>query len=258
MCLRTWCLFSTPLDGLEQPRYGGKKLDAWLNCTVEREKCVSVPPQLIDISKWYTENVPKKLSSFDPATLDGTWFKVRGYNPKYDCYPCQPNNFKYEPGSKLMEADIQLRVPKLKSGGFWQNNVKEKLQVLDPSDRATFRAKGEIFGLSFDEEWYILAGDSDFKLVAYKGQNLQDVYEGAFIYTRTPTLSPAVEAKARQAAEANGYIWSRFCIVDNACPVQPEVRSTEDAKLEWDDIPDLIEWFAPGTIPKKKFDGRYS
>lgn len=237
--------------------YGGKKLDNWLNCTVEREKCVSVPPQLIDVKKWFETNVPKKLQKFDPSSLNGTWYKVRGYNPKYDCYPCQPNTFQYEPGSSVLKADIQLRVAKLKSGGFWQNIVQEKLQVLPASDRATFRAKGEIFGLSFDEEWYILASDDDFKLVAYRGQNLQDIYEGAFVYTKTQIMPPTVEAKARQAAEANGYVWSKFCSVDNACPAQPSTAAEEDAKLELEDIPDLIEWFAPGTIPKKNFSGRY-
>ena len=35
-------------------------------------------------------------------------------------------------------------------------------------------AKGEIFGLSFQEEWYVLAADEDFVLTAYVGNNLRD------------------------------------------------------------------------------------
>lgn len=236
--------------------YGCKRLDAWLNCTVEKEKCVSVPPQLIDVKQYFETNVPKKLPNFDPASMQGVWYKVRGYNPKYDCYQCQPNTFDYTPGSKALQADIQLRVPKLKSGGFWQNIVKENLVISEEGERSTFRATGEIFGLSFDEEWYVVAGDADYKLVAYKGKNLQDIYEGAFIYTRTPSLAPEVETKARAAAEANGYTWSKFCVVDNSCPAQAAV-SEESATLTWDDVPDLIEWIAPGTVPKKDFSGRY-
>ncbi|CAE8606790.1 unnamed protein product [Polarella glacialis] len=239
--------------------FGGKKLDAWLKCTVETEKCVSVPQQAgTVVNKFFETNIPKKLPNFNPSSLDGSWFKVRGFNPKYDCYKCQPNSFKYDPESKTTTADIKLRVPNLKSTGFMQNDIEERLRVLDESNRATFQAHGEIFGLSFDEEWYILAGDDDFKLVAYKGQNLQDIYEGAFIYSRTAEISPAVEVKARQAAEANGYAWAKFCVVDNSCPPQPATQANqEEAKLEWDDIPDLIEWFAPGTIPKKQFSGAY-
>lgn len=237
--------------------FGCKRLDAWLNCTVEREKCVSVPPQLIDVNRWFTENVPKKLPNFDPATMQGRWYKVRGYNSKYDCYLCQPNTFDYKPGAKTMAADIQLRVPKIKSGGFWQNNVQENLVISPEADRSTFRATGEMFGLSFDEEWYVLAGDEDYKLVAYKGKNLQDIYEGAFVYTRSPALPANVEAKARAAAEANGYVWSKFCVVDNSCPAQAAALDAP-AKLDWEDIPDLIEWFAPGTVPKKQFNGEYS
>lgn len=237
--------------------FGGQKLDAWLNCTVEKEKCVSVPPQLIDVKKWFTENVPKKDPNFDVKSLNGRWYKVRGYNPKYDCYKCQPNTFEYKEGDPVLKADIQLRVPKLKSELFWQNTIQERLQILPPDDRATFRAKGEIFGLTFDEDWYVLAGDDDFKLVAYKGQNLQDIYEGAFIYSRSPTLPASIEAKVRKAAEAQGYTWSKFCVVDNACKASTAPAAEQDAKLDWDDIPDLIEWFAPGTIPKKQFNGQY-
>mmetsp|Transcript_23330 Transcript_23330/g.53366 ORF Transcript_23330/g.53366 Transcript_23330/m.53366 type:complete len:190 (+) Transcript_23330:207-776(+) len=188
--------------------------------------------------------------------MQGTWYKARGYNDKYDCYLCQPNTFDYKQGASSLAADIQLRVPKLKSGGAWQNNVKENLVISKEEERSTFRATGEIFGLSFDEEWYVLAGDADYKLVAYKGKNLQDTYVGAFIYTRTPSMPAEVEAKARKAAEANGYVWSKFCVVDNTCPALAPVKEGA-AKLEWDDIPDLIEWFAPGTVPKKQFDGRY-
>mmetsp|Transcript_113094 Transcript_113094/g.365304 ORF Transcript_113094/g.365304 Transcript_113094/m.365304 type:complete len:440 (-) Transcript_113094:267-1586(-) len=236
--------------------FGCKRLDAWLNCTVEKEKCVSVPPQLIDVKRWFETGVPKKLPNFDPASMQGTWYKARGYNPKYDCYLCQPNTFDYKPGASSLVADIQLRVPKLKSGGFWQNNVGESLVISAESERSTFRATGEIFGLSFDEEWYVLAGDNDYKLVAYRGKNLQDIYEGAFIYTRTQSMTPAVEEKAKAAAEANGYIWSRFCTVDNSCPAQTAVKD-EPAKLDWADLPDLLEWFAPGTVPKQEFSGKY-
>merc|ERR1719253_367624 len=237
--------------------YGNKRLDAWLNCTVEKELCVSTPASLIKVDDFFQANVPKKLKNFDVKAMDGVWYKAKGLNEKYDCYLCQPNTFEYVEGSPTMKADIQLRVPKIKSGGAWQNIVKENLIISGENERSTFKVTGEIFGLSFEEEWYILAGDDDYKLVAYKGKNLQDVYEGAFIYTRTKDLPKSIEGKARKAAEDAGYTWSKFCTVDNSCPELP-ARKEESVTLSMDDIPDLIEWFAPGTVAKdKNFNGQY-
>mmetsp|Transcript_42321 Transcript_42321/g.76776 ORF Transcript_42321/g.76776 Transcript_42321/m.76776 type:complete len:427 (-) Transcript_42321:107-1387(-) len=237
--------------------FGCKKLDAWLNCTVETKLCVSTPPQLIDVKKWFSENLPKKMANFNPAELEGTWYKVRGYNPKYDCYACQTNSFEYKAGAPEMLADVQLRLPRLKSGGYWQNQLEEKMKISAESEPSTFSTRGEIFGLTFDEDWYVLGGDKDFWLVAYKGKNLQDVYEGAYVYARSSDITGEVEKKARKLAEANGYTWSKFCVIDNTCPKIEAVKD-EDARLDLDDIPDLIEWFAPGTVPKKaEFTGRY-
>jgi len=237
--------------------FGCKRLDAWLNCTVEKEKCVSTPSQLINNSAWFETNIPKKLKNFDASTMQGTWYKTRGYNKKYDCYLCQPNRFDYQPGSKTLLADIQLRLPKAKSSNFWQNNIQERLLISEEGEQSTFKASGEIFGLSFEEEWYVVAADSDYILMAYKGFNLQDKYDGTFVYARTPNLPADVEAKAKEAAEANGYSWSQFCVVDNTCPPQPQVSEAPVA-IGLEDVPDLIEWFAPGTIPKSEFSGRYN
>jgi len=241
--------------------FGNARLDAWLNCTVEKQQCVSVPPSTYDVKKYYETDVPKKLKDFDVSKLDGKWYKVRGYNPKYDCYPCQTNSFKYDRQSNKMETEVKLRVAREKSGGFWENVLTEKMDVQSPSDRSTLFAKGEIFGLSFQEEWYILGADEDYVLTAYIGNNLQDAYRGSFVYARTPELPDSVAAKVAAAAEKNGFEWSKYCVIDNACPAQPPV-STKAVTLGWDDLPDLIEWFAPGstrggTVKDAKFSGSY-
>mmetsp|Transcript_107075 Transcript_107075/g.190245 ORF Transcript_107075/g.190245 Transcript_107075/m.190245 type:complete len:406 (-) Transcript_107075:151-1368(-) len=242
--------------------YGNPRLDAWLNCTVEKEQCVSVPAGTYDVRKFYATDVPKKLADYDMSKLEGKWYKVRGYNPKYDCYPCQTNTFKYDAQNQKMETEVRLRLAREKSGGFWENVLTEKMDVQSPSDRSSLFAKGEIFGLSFQEEWYILAGDDDYVLTAYIGNNLQDAYRGSFVYARTPQLSEAVAAKAKAAAEKNGFVWSKYCVVDNACPTQPEVDYSKSVTLGWDDLPDLIEWFAPGstrggTVKDSNFKGSY-
>lgn len=59
--------------------------------------------------------------------------------------------------------------------------------------RRTLRfAKGEIFGLSFQEEWYVLGADDDFVLTAYVGNNLQDHVLDNFFDPSKPkkTISP--------------------------------------------------------------------
>jgi len=53
--------------------------------------------------------------------------------------------------------------------------------------------------------------------------------------------------KAKAVAEKNGYDWTKFCVIDNSCPAQAEEDYSKAVNLGWDDIPDLIEWFAPGT-----------
>lgn len=242
--------------------YGCGQLDNWLNCTVEKEQCVSVPSGTYDVQKFYAEQVPAKLKDFDVKKMEGKWYKVRGYNPKYDCYPCQSNTFRYLPETNQMETEVKLRVARLKSGGFWENTLTEKMDIQGPSDRSTLFAKGEIFGLSFQEEWYVLAADEDFVLTAYVGNNLQDAYRGSFVYARTPELPAALEAKVKAAAEKNGYTWTKYCTVDNACPAQPPTDYSKSVTLTLDDVPDLIEWFAPGstrggTVKDTSFDGKY-
>ena len=44
--------------------------------------------------------VPK----FDLASMEGTWYKVAGFNPNYDCYACQRNTFSAPEGGLLSNA----------------------------------------------------------------------------------------------------------------------------------------------------------
>jgi len=242
--------------------FGCPRLDNWLNCTVEKKQCVSVPEGTYDVKKYYETDVPVRLKDFDVKRLEGLWYKVRGYNAKYDCYPCQTNKFKYNAEANTMQTEVKLRLERKKSGGFQQTTLTEQMKVGAPDERYTLRAKGEIFGLTFEEEWYVLGADEDFVLVAYTGNNLQDAYKGGYVYAKTPVLSPEVAKKAQAIAEKNGFDWSKYCSIDNACPAQPAVDYSKNITLGWDDVPDLIEWFAPGTtrggtVNKEGFNGEY-
>jgi hypothetical protein len=70
-------------------RFGSERLNDWLSCTLEDKQCVTTPGVTQDTSSFYANNPPKALLAFEPKDLEGKWFKVLGYNPKYDTYPCQ-------------------------------------------------------------------------------------------------------------------------------------------------------------------------
>ena len=201
---------------------------------------------------------PTRLSNFDRKQLEGKWWKVRGYNAKYDCFPCQVNTFSSAPNG--MRNDIEFRVPKPDNGGYWQNRLEEVIvDERGPQGKASYTVGGKMYGLEFREQWYIVGADSSFVLVAYKGDTQQGPYEGAFLYTREKNdyeTNPGLRSKADAAAKKAGLEPSQFCAIDNACPASGVTQagaSKEDLgkeKLEWKDVFDLAEWFRPGTLAK--------
>jgi hypothetical protein len=159
-----------------------------------------------------------------------------------------------------------FRVLKPDGSGFWQNDFVEHMRdERGAQAKASMTVRGKMFGLTFNEQWYVL-GESDgeggvppYRLVAYKGDTQQGPYEGAFVYTRdkdalerSPNLQAAVDAAARKA----GLDPAQWCVIDNACPTAGAstagAGSEEGAKdkLEWKDVFELTEWFRPGTLKK--------
>ena len=99
---------------------------------------------------------PKALVKATPASLEGKWYKVLGYNPKYDTYPCQTNTFAKAPDGGLVN-DILFRVPKPDGSGSWQNNFVESMaNSRGPEGKASMTVEGKMFGLTFHEQWYVL------------------------------------------------------------------------------------------------------
>lgn len=76
-------------------RYGNKNLDNLLKCTIEDHECIKVA--ILDGGADPYGEEPRSpgptLANFNYKTLEGTWYKVVGYNPNYDCYACQRNTF---------------------------------------------------------------------------------------------------------------------------------------------------------------------
>jgi VDE lipocalin domain len=76
-------------------RYGTAQLDNLLKCTIEDHECIKVailPGGADDYGSEPPSPAPT-VPNFKVASLEGSWYKVVGYNPNYDCYACQRNTF---------------------------------------------------------------------------------------------------------------------------------------------------------------------
>jgi hypothetical protein len=85
----------------------------------------------------------------------------------------------------------------------------------------TAHSEGEMFGLKFWENWYIIgendADQPDFKFVYYNGKTRQNTYEGAFVYSRTKDLGPEAMKKVYKIAADAGMNPDQFCKIQNGC-----------------------------------------
>lgn len=246
-------------------RFGSEKLNNWLSCTLEEKECVTTGVKQ-DTSSFYKDPPQTKaMQKFTPADLEGKWFKVLGYNPKYDTYPCQINTFSPRTDGGL-DNDILFRVPKPEGQGIgaWQNNFVESMANSNgPEGKASMTVEGKMFGLTFHEQWYVLGkGTSpDWRVVAYIGDTQQGPYDGAFVYTKEKDAlngpdGPAIRSGVDAALKEAGMDPKNMVAIDNTCPtdVTKAGVSKEDAskeKLEWKDVFELTEWFRPGTLKKQ-------
>jgi len=246
-------------------RFGSEKLDNWLSCTLEDKECVTTGVKQ-DTSSFYNDPPQTKaMAKFTPSDLEGKWFKIQGYNPKYDTFPCQINTFAPRADGGL-DNDILFRVPKPEGQGVgaWQQNFVESMAKSNgPEGKASMTVEGKMFGLTFHEQWYVLGkGTSpDWRVVAYIGDTQQGPYDGAFVYTRdkdalTGPDGPAIKSGVEATMKEAGLDPKQLLAIDNSCPIDVTKAgvSKEDAskeKLEWKDVFELSEWFRPGTLKKQ-------
>lgn len=112
-------------------RYGNENLDNLLKCTIEDHECIKVailPGGADEYGSEPAAPAPTVLN-FDPRTLEGSWYKVIGYNPNYDCYACQRNSFNrptnddnfwfQRPSSVVskLQMDVEFSMPHLLPDG---------------------------------------------------------------------------------------------------------------------------------------------
>lgn len=269
-------------------RYGNKNLDNLLKCTIEDHECIKIAilPGGADRFGEEPRAPAPTVRNFDYKSMEGTWYKVVGFNPNYDCYACQRNTFAIPAeqqqdsgfvnvgnmnpnggaGVDRLEMGVEFAMPHLLPDGSPPppRNVRETITVKDDamfgsksiglneyqtnevmvfdkqsqndplsnlvvnkgkaneaSYARTAHSEGEMFGLKFWENWYVL-GENDpdmpeFKFIYYNGKTRQNTYEGAFVYSRSKTLEPESMKKVYSIAKEAGMNPDQFCRIRNGC-----------------------------------------
>lgn len=105
-------------------RYGNEKLDGLLKCTIEDHDCIKIAilPGGSDKLGEEPRSPAPTIPNFDVRSLQGSWYKVVGYNPNYDCYACQRNTFSAEPTGPFgvtdkLQMDVEFSMPHLLPDG---------------------------------------------------------------------------------------------------------------------------------------------
>eukprot|EP00599_Poterioochromonas_sp_BG-1_P003521 CAMPEP_0173143820 /NCGR_PEP_ID=MMETSP1105-20130129/6885_1 /TAXON_ID=2985 /ORGANISM="Ochromonas sp., Strain BG-1" /LENGTH=451 /DNA_ID=CAMNT_0014057423 /DNA_START=522 /DNA_END=1873 /DNA_ORIENTATION=+ len=271
-------------------KYGSPRLDAILHCSVEKHDCVQVPGK--EVMGWNVDTMKDlpsaPLNKFEVATLKGKWYKIMGLDSRYDCFDCQKNTFEVKDKNTL-KMEAYFRIPRPTDPGYLQTKINEELHRVDPSTtpiptttamtttnamqnnlftsskshsdpdlpiQPHLQSKGEMFGLTFWENWYVLAESKPFsppsvfnlgiqlasakgnkehdglngalsevpssslpelKLIYYTGHTLQGSYKGAFLYSRTKEMTPGLMTAAREVISAAGLNPNDFCMIRNQC-----------------------------------------
>ena len=139
-------------------KYGSERLDNLLHCSVEKNDCVHVPGK--ENSGWSSDTLAdlpaKPVRSFDMSSMKGTWYKVMGLDSRYDCFDCQKNSFEVK-NRETLGMEALFRIPRPTFPGYLQSKIVEELHSADKtvSPLAQMQSRGEMFGLTFWENWYV-------------------------------------------------------------------------------------------------------
>lgn len=120
-------------------RYGDKNLDNLLKCTIEDNDCIKIA--ILDGGSDKYGEEPRSpaptIKNFNYKSMEGSWYKVVGFNPNYDCYSCQRNTFSTPDDSNMfiannkLKLDVEFSMPHLLPDGSPPppKNVRENVVV---------------------------------------------------------------------------------------------------------------------------------
>merc|ERR1712238_480485 len=107
------------------------------------------------------------------------------------------------------------------------NIVLNKGRVNEAGYSRTAHSEGEMFGLKFWENWYVIGendpGAPEFKFIYYNGKTRQNTYDGAFVYSRTKDLGPEAMKKVHKIASDANMNPDQFCKIRNGCFKEEEI-----------------------------------
>ena len=154
----------------------------------------------------------------DPSKLSGSWWIVRGYHQVYDCYPCQRNIFKAS-SSSSMSYNAMFQVY-LENGGLKLLNQNGNIMT-NSTPKAGYPIAFSDAGPFTSATYWIIDQVTDYILVYYCGNVLEWNFEGAMVYSATPSLSAsAIPAITDSYKKATGLDFTTFCtpVVGSQCP----------------------------------------
>ena len=196
--------------------YDSPAYEKFMNC-LGTHKCMHLPP--IPNTCKGPNNITI-LKQVDISELNGAWWVMRGHHLVYDCYPCQRNVFKpFNSTAMIYNPMYQVYL------------VNESLAFINQSGFLMTKSTPQAgYPIIFDdagfdnfETWWIIdkAADNSYYLIYYCGSVLQWYFEGAIIYSATPSLSDsAIPAITDSYKKATGLDFNTFCspAVGSQCP----------------------------------------
>ncbi|KAH8058296.1 VDE lipocalin domain-containing protein [Aureococcus anophagefferens] len=99
--------------------YGNAPMNDLLECSIEKNSCIKVAilPTGPDSATEAPAPPLVPVANFDQKTLEGTWYKVMGWNDRYDCFDCQKNSFA-SAGRDKLAVDVEFSMPRPPAGAY--------------------------------------------------------------------------------------------------------------------------------------------
>lgn len=213
-------------------RYGNKNLDNLLKCTIEDNKCIKIAILEGGADKLGQEPRPPAptIPNFNLKTLEGSWYKVVGFNPNYDCYACQRNTFNApESGGNMFAAsdrlqmDVEFSMPRLLPDGSPPppSNTREMIESRPGVDDALFGSKTIALNDYSTHETMVFDNTPSplQRLVLNKGSGGEESYartahsEGEMFGLSTFLLIACIVKIARKNDASLRLVLTLFCLV---------------------------------------------
>jgi len=180
---------------------------------IDREKCLQLPA-IPNTCK--APNGLKIQKNISIAELAGVKWRLRGYNPVYDCYHCQKVNFTTNSVHAWFEALLIGGDHKvIEETGSLVNNYPE------PGFTVTINARsGIMYTITYFAFDSVVDNGNTHYLFYYCGTANTWNYNGAFVLTTVDTISDDAEAAVGSSFMNNVKLdFNKFCsIITMNCP----------------------------------------